>query len=106
MIAEIISIGVPVISDQRTGYFRISSHPSGTVRKAPHNLYADTNLLKTIVQKASLWVPRPSSNIRIKWCTGIFEYFAFALVFLNVVRQIIVIAIWAHSGIPAAVVLA
>ncbi len=46
LIPEIISIGVPVISDQRTGYFRISSHPSGTTRKAPHNLYADTNLLR------------------------------------------------------------
>ena len=47
LIPEIISIGVPVISDQRTGYYRISDHPSGTTRKAPHNLYADTNALRT-----------------------------------------------------------
>ena len=46
LIPEIKSIGVPVISDQRTGYFRISSHPSGVIRKAPHNLYGDTDLLK------------------------------------------------------------
>jgi len=47
LIPEIISIGVPVISDQRTGYFRISSHPSGNSRRAPHNLYGDTNILKS-----------------------------------------------------------
>ena len=47
LIPEIISIGVPVISDQRVGYYRISDHPSGTTRKAPHNLYADTDTLRT-----------------------------------------------------------
>ncbi len=46
LIPEILDIGVPVISDQRNGYFRISSHPTGSSRKAPHNLYADTNLLR------------------------------------------------------------
>ena len=46
LIPEILDMGVPVISDQRSGYFRISSHPSGTNRRAPHNLYADTNLLR------------------------------------------------------------
>ena len=46
LIPEIRAMGVPVISDQRTGYFRISSHPSGNIRKAPHNLYADTNKLR------------------------------------------------------------
>ena len=46
LIPEILDIGVPVISDQRTGFFRISNHPSGTNRRAPHNLYADTNLLR------------------------------------------------------------
>ena len=34
-------MGVPVITDRRPDYFRISS------RKAPHNLYADTNILKS-----------------------------------------------------------
>ncbi len=40
LIPEIIDMGVPVISDRRPEYFRIST------RKAPHNLYADTNKLK------------------------------------------------------------
>lgn len=42
LIPEIIDMGVPVITDRRPEYFRISS------RNAPHNLYADTNKLKTL----------------------------------------------------------
>ena len=42
LIPEIVDIGVPVITDRRPEYFRISS------RKAPHNLYADTYKLKNI----------------------------------------------------------
>ena len=42
LIPEIISMGVPVITDTRPEYFRISS------RNAPHNLYADTNKLKQL----------------------------------------------------------
>ena len=42
LIPEIIDMGVPVITDRRPEYFRISS------RKAPHNLYADTFKLKNI----------------------------------------------------------
>ena len=41
LIPEIQDMGVPVITDRRPDYFRISS------RKAPHNLYADTSLLKS-----------------------------------------------------------
>ena len=41
LIPEIIDIGVPVITDRRPDYFRINS------RRAPHNLYADTNKLKS-----------------------------------------------------------
>ena len=41
LIPEIIDMGVPVITDRRPDYFRISS------RKAPHNLYADTYKLKS-----------------------------------------------------------
>ena len=41
LIPEIVDMGVPVITDRRPDYFRISS------RKAPHNLYADTNKLKS-----------------------------------------------------------
>jgi len=41
LIPEIIDMGVPVITDRRPDYFRISS------RKAPHNLYADTTKLKS-----------------------------------------------------------
>ena len=41
LIPEIQDMGVPVITDRRPDYFRIST------RKAPHNLYADTSLLKT-----------------------------------------------------------
>ena len=41
LIPEIIDMGVPVITDRRPDYFRITS------RKAPHNLYADTNKLKS-----------------------------------------------------------
>ena len=62
LIPEIKSIGVPVISDQRTGYFRISSHPSGVSRKAPHNLYGDTESLKTRAMKSgynSITHPQP-----------------------------------------------
>ena len=59
LIPEIIDIGVPVISDQRTGYYRISTHPSGSNRKAPHNLYADTNLLR---QRAINLGYRPSTH--------------------------------------------
>ncbi len=40
LIPEIVDMGVPVISDRRPEYFRISS------RSAPHNLYADTEKLK------------------------------------------------------------
>ena len=40
LIPEIVDIGVPVITDRRPEFFRISS------RKAPHNLYADTIELK------------------------------------------------------------
>ena len=40
LIPEIVDMGVPVISDRRPEYFRISS------RNAPHNLYADTSKLK------------------------------------------------------------
>jgi len=42
LIPEIIDIGVPVITDRRPEYFRISS------RNAPHNLYADTYKLKQL----------------------------------------------------------
>ena len=42
LIPEIIDIGVPVITDRRPEFFRISS------RKAPHNLYADTFKLKNL----------------------------------------------------------
>ena len=42
LIPEILDMGVPVISDRRPEYFRISS------RKAPHNLYADTYKLKSL----------------------------------------------------------
>ena len=42
LIPEIVDMGVPVITDRRPEYFRISS------RKAPHNLYADTYKLKNI----------------------------------------------------------
>ncbi|MDA8652649.1 peptidoglycan-binding protein [Candidatus Actinomarina sp.] len=42
LIPEIIDMGVPVITDRRPEYFRISS------RKAPHNLYADTKKLKSL----------------------------------------------------------
>ena len=41
LIPEINDMGVPVITDRRPDYFRISS------RKAPHNLYADTQKLKS-----------------------------------------------------------
>jgi len=41
LIPEILDMGVPVITDRRPDYFRISS------RKAPHNLYADTYKLKS-----------------------------------------------------------
>ena len=42
LIPEILDMGVPVISDRRPEYFRISS------RRAPHNLYADTYKLKSL----------------------------------------------------------
>ena len=42
LIPEIIDIGVPVITDRRPEFFRISS------RNAPHNLYADTYKLKNL----------------------------------------------------------
>ena len=42
LIPEINDMGVPVITDRRPEYFRISS------RKAPHNLYADTSKLKSV----------------------------------------------------------
>ena len=42
LIPEILDIGVPVITDRRPEYFRISS------RNAPHNLYADTYKLKNL----------------------------------------------------------
>ena len=42
LIPEINDMGVPVITDRRPEYFRISS------RKAPHNLYANTGKLKSI----------------------------------------------------------
>ena len=41
LIPEIVNMGVPVITDSRPEFYRISS------RKAPHNLYADTKILKT-----------------------------------------------------------
>ena len=40
LIPEIIDMGVPVITDSRPEFFRITS------RKAPHNLYADTEKIK------------------------------------------------------------
>jgi peptidoglycan hydrolase-like protein with peptidoglycan-binding domain len=42
LIPEIVDIGVPVITDRRPEFFRISS------RRAPHNLYADTYKLKKL----------------------------------------------------------
>ena len=42
LIPEIIDMGVPVITDRRPEYFRIST------RNAPHNLYADTKKLKSL----------------------------------------------------------
>ena len=42
LIPEILDMGVPVITDRRPEYFRISS------RRAPHNLYADTYKLKSL----------------------------------------------------------
>ena len=41
LIPEIVDMGVPVITDRRPDYFRISS------RKAAHKLYADTSKLKS-----------------------------------------------------------
>ncbi len=41
LIPEIVDMGVPVITDRRPDYFRITS------RRAPHNLYADTTKLKS-----------------------------------------------------------
>ncbi len=41
LIPEIVDMGVPVITDRRPDFFRISS------RRAPHNLYADTTKLKS-----------------------------------------------------------
>ena len=41
LIPEIVNMGVPVITDSRPEFYRISS------RKAPHNLYADTKILKS-----------------------------------------------------------
>ncbi len=42
LIPEINDMGVPVITDRRPEFFRISN------RNAPHNLYADTNKLKSL----------------------------------------------------------
>jgi len=42
LIPEVIDMGVPVITDRRPEFFRISS------RNAPHNLYADTYKLKSL----------------------------------------------------------
>jgi len=42
LIPEVIDMGVPVITDRRPEFFRISS------RSAPHNLYADTYKLKDL----------------------------------------------------------
>jgi len=42
LIPEIVEMGVPVITDRRPEYFRISS------RNAPHNLYSDTSKLKQL----------------------------------------------------------
>jgi len=42
LIPEIVDMGVPVFTDRRPEYFRISS------RNAPHNLYADTAKLKQL----------------------------------------------------------
>ena len=42
LIPEITDMGVPVITDRRPEYFRITS------RNAPHNLYADTSKLKQL----------------------------------------------------------
>ena len=42
LIPEILDMGVPVITDRRPEYFRITS------RRAPHNLYADTYKLKSL----------------------------------------------------------
>ncbi len=54
LIPEINDMGVPVITDRRPDYFRISS------RKAPHNLYADTLKLKsTAVSKGYKKVNTP-----------------------------------------------
>ncbi len=54
LIPEINDMGVPVITDRRPDYFRISS------RKAPHNLYADTQKLKsTAVSKGYKKVNTP-----------------------------------------------
>ena len=41
LIPEIVNMGVPVITDSRPEFYRISS------RNAPHNLYADTKILKS-----------------------------------------------------------
>ena len=48
LIPEIVDMGVPVITDRRPDYFRITS------RKAPHNLYADTTKLKSTAISLSL----------------------------------------------------
>ena len=54
LIPEIIDMGVPVITDRRPDYYRISS------RKAPHNLYADTTKLKsTAISKGYKKSPNP-----------------------------------------------
>ena len=54
LIPEINDMGVPVITDRRPDYFRIST------RKAPHNLYADTQKLKsTAVSKGYKKVNTP-----------------------------------------------
>ena len=59
LIPEIIDIGVPVITDRRPEFFRISS------RNAPHNLYADTYKLKNLaISKGCLLYTSPSPRDR------------------------------------------
>ena len=60
LIPEIIDMGVPVITDRRPDYFRISS------RKAPHNLYADTYKLKsTALSKGYKKTTNPQPDLSI-----------------------------------------
>ena len=71
LIPAIRELGVPVLEEQSTPVmFRISS------RKAPHNLYADTELVRKVIdEKGMTFNPPPSSiypfgNNQDNWLQG------------------------------------